>query len=108
MDRDAGLRAWNSICGASTRAQHVEISQDITSVDSIPDDFRYGFLSTDTDGNALCMGDSLEDGLGHENCKGSWTRSCDFSADRFIAEGSELVRTCLLLGEVRGFWWLEG
>jgi hypothetical protein len=71
MDRDAGFRVGNSICRASTRAQHMEISQDITGVDPLPDDFRYRLLSTDADSNALRMGDRLEDGMGHKNFEGT-------------------------------------
>jgi hypothetical protein len=49
----------------------MEISEDISGVDSLPDDFRYRLFSIDADSYALRMGDPLEDGLGHKGFEGT-------------------------------------
>src|SRR5258708_6225376 len=89
MDRNVGLRDRNIVRRASSRAEHVELSQQFDSVYSLPNDLRFRLVPPDPYRNALWVGDDLEDGLDHKNCKGSWSNGS--SADRAARDCTELA-----------------
>src|SRR5467141_2345877 len=89
MDRNAGLHDRNTVRRASSRAEHMELSQDFDSVYSLPNDLRFRLVPPDPYCNDLRGGDDLEDGLDHKNCKGSWSHGS--SADRAARDCTELA-----------------
>jgi hypothetical protein len=63
---NARLHDRNTVRRASSRAEHMELSQDYDSVYSLPNDLRFRLVPPDPYCNALRVGDDLEDGLGHK------------------------------------------
>jgi hypothetical protein len=89
MDRNVRLRDRNTVRGASSRAEHMELSQDFDRVHSLPNDLRFRLVPPDPYCNALRVGDDLEDGLDHKNRKGTWSNGS--SADRAARDCTELA-----------------
>ena len=73
MDWSVRLHVWNVVRGVSSRAEHLELSQEFDRFRSLSNGLRFRLVPHDPYRNALRLGDDLEDGLDHKIRKGSWS-----------------------------------
>ncbi len=71
MDWNVRLHVRNVVRRASSRAEHMELSQDFDRFRSLSNGLRFRLVPPDPYRNALQLGDDLEDGLDHKIRKGS-------------------------------------
>ena len=70
LDGDDRLSVRDSLYGASSRIEYVELPQDVPGVCPLSDDVCTCLALSDIDSPSVCLGDALEDGLGYENRNG--------------------------------------